>query len=103
GRFADRGRAGVTGKPADEGAFKTPGLRGVALRPYLMHDGSITSLKQAVEHYNAIGTKRIPNLDERLKPLFLPSDEIAAIGPFLHALPPEAKPQVGVSGLDRLP
>jgi cytochrome c peroxidase len=89
GRFADPGRAGVTGEPADAGAFKTPGLRGVALRPYLMHDGSVTSLKQAVEHYNVAGKERVANLDERLKPLFLTTDEVAAIVAFLAALTPE--------------
>lgn len=89
GAFADRGRGGVTGDPADEGAFKTPGLRGVALRPYLMHDGSATSLRQVVEHYNRAGTEKIPNLDERLKPLFLSADEVDAIVTFLGALTPE--------------
>jgi cytochrome c peroxidase len=90
GAFADSGRAGVTGDPADVGAFKTPGLRGVALRPYLMHDGSVTSLRQAVEHYSVSGNAGIPNLDERLKPLFLTPDEIDAIVAFLGALTPEA-------------
>jgi cytochrome c peroxidase len=89
GTFADLGRAGVTGAPADAGAFKTPGLRGVALRPYLMHDGSMTSLRQAVEHYNVAGNESVPNLDERLKPLFLTPDEVAAIVAFLDALTPE--------------
>jgi cytochrome c peroxidase len=88
GTFADPGRAGVTGAPADAGAFKTPGLRGVALRPYLMHDGSMTSLRQAVEHYNG-ANKSVANLDERLKPLFLSADEVAAIVAFLDALTPE--------------
>jgi cytochrome c peroxidase len=89
GRFADPGRAGVTGDAADVGAFRTPSLRGVALRPFLMHDGSMTSLRQAVEHYNAAGNARVPNLDERLKPLFLTTDEVAAIVAFLGALTPE--------------
>jgi cytochrome c peroxidase len=91
GAFADPGRAGVTGAPADVGAFKTPGLRGVALRPYLMHDGSMTSLTQAVEHYNVAANERVPNLDERLKPLSLTPDEVAAIVAFLGALTPESR------------
>jgi cytochrome c peroxidase len=87
GLFKDRGRAGVTGNPADEGAFKTPSLRGVALRPYLMHDGSITSLHDAVEHYNReIGKGRF---DERLGPLYLTQDEVDAIVAFLGALTPD--------------
>jgi len=90
GTFADPGRAAVTGNPAESGAFKTPGLRGVALRPYLMHDGSMISLRQAVEHYNVAGNERVPNLDERLKPLFLTPEEVAAIAAFLGALTPES-------------
>jgi cytochrome c peroxidase len=91
GTFADPGRAGVTGNPADAGAFKTPGLRGVALRPYLMHDGSMASLRQAVEHYNVARDESVPNLDERLKRLFLTPDEVAAIVAFLGALTAEGR------------
>ena len=39
--------------PALEGAFKTPGLRGVAQRPPYMHAGQITTLEQVVRHYVA--------------------------------------------------
>jgi cytochrome c peroxidase len=85
----DRGRAVVTGNPADVGAFKTPGLRGVALRPYLMHDGSMTSLRQVVERYNRPDRAAFANLDERLKPLFLAPDEVDAIVAFLGAVTPE--------------
>jgi cytochrome c peroxidase len=79
----------VTRNPADEGAFKTPGLRGVALRPYLMHDGSMTSLRQVIEHYSRPDRAASPNLDERLKPLFLAPDEVDAIVAFLGAITPE--------------
>jgi cytochrome c peroxidase len=33
------------------GAFKTPGLRNVAVRPPYMHAGQFTSLEQVVQHY----------------------------------------------------
>jgi cytochrome c peroxidase len=88
GSCADRGRAAITGDPADEGAFKTPSLRGVALRPYLMHDGSISSLRAVVERYNR-GTSMGPNSDGRLGPLYLTGDEVSAIVAFLGALTPE--------------
>lgn len=86
----DRGRALVTGVSTDEGAFKTPSLRGVALRPFLMHDGSITSLRDAVEHYNRGGGSGLFQLDPRLRPLFLSRDEVNAIVAFLRTLTPEA-------------
>ncbi len=43
----------VTDDPALEGAFKTPGLRGVAGRPPYMHAGQFTTLEQVVRHYVA--------------------------------------------------
>ncbi|RZL91880.1 MAG: hypothetical protein EOP73_28480 [Variovorax sp.] len=36
-----------------EGAFKTPGLRGVALRPPYMHAGQFATLEAVVDHYVA--------------------------------------------------
>lgn len=91
----DRGRANVTGDPGDIGAFKTPSLRAVALRPYLMHDGSMSSLRQVIERYNRPDRVAFPNLDQRLRPLFLSSDEVDAIVAFLGALTPDEAGNVG--------
>lgn len=85
----DRGRGLVTGAPADDGAFKTPSLRGVGLRPFLMHDGSLTSLRDAVEHYNRGGRPGPFPLDQRVRPLFLSPEEVDAIVAFLGTLTPE--------------
>ena len=41
----------VSDDPALEGAFKTPGLRGVAQRPPYMHAGQFATLEQVVRHY----------------------------------------------------
>jgi cytochrome c peroxidase len=43
----------VSDDPALEGAFKTPGLRGVAHRPPYMHAGQFATLEQVVRHYVA--------------------------------------------------
>jgi cytochrome c peroxidase len=43
------GRFIVTLNPADIGLFKTPSLRDVALTAPYMHDGSVATLKEAVE------------------------------------------------------
>jgi cytochrome c peroxidase len=43
----------VTDDAALEGAFKTPGLRGVAGRPPYMHAGQFKTLEQVVRHYVA--------------------------------------------------
>ena len=60
GRFSDARPAQcqelrfmVSGDPALEGAFKTPGLRGVAQRAPYMHAGQFTTLEEVVRHYVA--------------------------------------------------
>lgn len=45
----DKGLAGFTGNDRDLHKFKTPGLRNVALTPPYLHDGSATTLDDAVE------------------------------------------------------
>ncbi len=45
-----------TGDPDDEGKFRTPSLRNVALTAPYMHDGSIATLEQVIrDHYAAGG------------------------------------------------
>ena len=43
----------VDDDPALVGAFKTPGLRGVAQRAPYMHAGQFATLEQVVRHYVA--------------------------------------------------
>jgi cytochrome c peroxidase len=45
------GRPGLPVDPDDCGRFRTPTLRNVALRPSFFHNGSITSLRDAVAFY----------------------------------------------------
>lgn len=45
----------VTTNPDDMGKFKAPSLRNIAVTAPYMHDGSIKSLEEVVEHYNAGG------------------------------------------------
>jgi len=49
----DIGRQEVTERSADFGRFKTPTLRNTGLRSALMHVGWITSVRDAVDFYNA--------------------------------------------------
>jgi len=44
-----------TQQPADVGKFKTPTLRNVALTAPYMHDGSIATLEEVLDHYAAGG------------------------------------------------
>ena len=44
-----------TQRPQDEGKFKAPTLRNIALTAPYMHDGSIATLEQVLDHYAAGG------------------------------------------------
>jgi cytochrome c peroxidase len=44
-----------TRNPADVGKFRTPGLRNVALTAPYMHDGSVATLEEVLDHYAAGG------------------------------------------------
>lgn len=83
--LSDIGRALVTGLTADEGKFKTPTLRNVAVTGPYMHDGRFTTLRQVVEHYNT-GGRPHPNTSAVIRPLGLSSDEITDLVAFLEAL-----------------
>ena len=52
----DHGLRDVTSNPEDEGAFRTPTLRNVAVTGPYMHDGSLPTLEAVIrEHYAAKG------------------------------------------------
>jgi cytochrome c peroxidase len=81
----DLGRFVVSGKDEDRGAFKTPTLREVAHHAPYMHDGSLKTLEEVVEHYNKGGIKN-PHLDQRMKPLNLSEQDKSDLIAFLKAL-----------------
>ncbi len=70
----DLGRFVVTGEEADQGAFRTPTLRNIAQTAPYMHDGSLRTLREVVEHYNKGGTKNAW-LSEKIFPLGLTEQE----------------------------
>ena len=82
---SDPGRAGVTGLPRDQGAFKTPTLRDVVLSAPYMHDGSMATLEQVVAFYDS-GGRANPMLDPEIKPLGLTERERSDLTAFLRAL-----------------
>lgn len=71
----DLGRYTVSGLGGDKGAFKTPTLRDVARTAPYMHDGSMETLQEVMEHYNKGGTPN-PYQDEEIFPLELTEQEI---------------------------
>ncbi|MFT5289951.1 MAG: cytochrome c peroxidase [Planctomycetota bacterium] len=51
----DLGRGGITGRPMDNGAFKTPDLRNIELRAPYFHNGSAQSLEEVIDFYDRGG------------------------------------------------
>ena len=81
----DLGRYVVSKKEEDKGAFKPPPLRAVEHHSPYMHDGSLKTLADVVEHYNKGGIKN-PHLNERIKPLNLTDQDKKDLVDFLKAL-----------------
>ncbi len=81
----DAGRFVVTKDPKDWGAFKTPTLREIANTAPYMHDGSLKTLEEVVEYYDK-GGKANQNLDEKMKPLRLTTEQKNDLVAFLKAL-----------------
>lgn len=89
----DLGRHMVTRKEEDRGAFKTPTLREIEHTFPYMHDGSVKTLEDVVEHYDRGGVKN-PWLDQRLKPLKLTPADKQDLVAFLKALSGEGWQQL---------
>jgi cytochrome c peroxidase len=85
----DVGREAITGKALDAGKFKTPSLRNVAMTAPYMHDGSLATLEDVLQHYDA-GGRGHPNTDPIVQPLGLSDDEMADVLAFLSSLTDEA-------------
>jgi len=89
----DLGRYEVTHKESDRGAFKTPTLREIEHTGPYMHDGSLKTLEEVVEHYDKGGIKN-PQLNQRIKPLHLTAQEKKDLVEFLKALSGEGWQQI---------
>lgn len=83
--WPDDGRYAVTRRDADKGAFRTPSLREAARTPPYMHDGSIATLEQVIDHYDK-GGKANPSLDPEIRELKLSAEEKSQLIEFLKAL-----------------
>lgn len=96
----DRGLIKITGKLTDMGRFKAPTLRNIAVTAPYMHDGSIATLGEVLDHY-ANGGRTIesgpdagdgsvsPNKSTFLIGFILSDDERADVVAFLESLTDE--------------
>ena len=85
------GRFAVTEALDEIGAFKTSTLRNVEVTAPFMHDGSLATLRDVVEHYNNGGVtpKEAPVndfLSGGIRPLNLTEQEISDLVAFMEAL-----------------
>ena len=64
---SDEGRYAITKDVKDKGAFKTPTLRSVAQTGPYMHDGSLRTLREVIDHY--VDAPRRPENKGKLSPL----------------------------------
>jgi cytochrome c peroxidase len=81
----DEGRFAVSHQESDRGAFKTPGLRNVALHPPYMHDGSLATLEAVIDYYDRGGDDKIAKSPFILK-IGLASQEKRDLLAFLKTL-----------------
>jgi cytochrome c peroxidase len=83
--MSELGRFLVSRQRQDIGSFKTEQLRNVGLTAPYMHDGSLHTLWDVMDHYNK-GGETNAYLDGGIEPLNLSEDEINDVVAFLFAL-----------------
>jgi cytochrome c peroxidase len=81
----------VPGVVKMEHAFKTPGLREITRRNPYMHDGSLATLEEVIDHYDRGGVDR-PSRSDLMQPLGLTSQEKSDLVTFLKTLTSELNP-----------
>ena len=86
--YEDTGRFRLTKDSADLALFKIPSLRNIEVTAPYMHDGSIHTLEEVVEHYNMGGSLH-PNKSKLIKPLHLNPIEKQDLVNFLKSLTDE--------------
>ena len=83
--YADSGRARISHLSADNGKFKVPTLRNIELTAPYMHNGSMQTLEEVVEHFISGGVGH-PNKSEEIEPLYLNEQEKDDLVAFLKSL-----------------
>jgi len=83
--YEDDGRFLLTLEESDRALFRVPSLRNVGLTAPYMHDGSMASLEEVIEHYNS-GGENHPNKNPLIKALGLDDSEKEDLIAFLNSL-----------------
>lgn len=85
GDTSELGRFVVTRIESDIGGFRTSQIRNIGITGPYMHDGSMQTLWDVIDHYNR-GGEANPYLDGGIEPLALSSTEIDELVAFLFTL-----------------
>jgi cytochrome c peroxidase len=83
--LSELGRFLVTTNRPDVGSFRTSMILNVGITPPYMHDGTLPTLWDVMDHYNKGGEPN-PFLDGGMEPLALSEQEIDLLVAFLFAL-----------------
>lgn len=83
--MSELGRFLVTKNRSDIGAFRTPLLLNIGITPPYMHDGTVETLWDVMDHYNKGGEANL-FLDGGMEPLALTEREINNVVEFLFSL-----------------
>lgn len=83
--YKDSGRMRLTHLESDRARFKVPTLRNISLTAPYMHDGSIKTLEEVVNHYNNGGQPAL-QISSLVHPLGLSEDEKKQLVAFLQSL-----------------
>lgn len=81
----DKGRFRIDFDSTEIGYFKVPSLRNIALTYPYMHDGSIRTLSEVLDHY-AKGGEKHRNQSKEIVPFSLSEQDKKDINAFFHAL-----------------
>lgn len=82
----NRGLYERTQQPGDIGKFRVPTLRNIALTAPYMHDGSLATLSEVIDHYSAGGKFSHPNKSPILRRFPLTEADKRDLIEFLNAL-----------------
>tara|TARA_B100001094_G_C18192096_1_gene807989 strand:- start:3230 stop:4219 length:990 start_codon:yes stop_codon:yes gene_type:complete len=84
-KYEDIGKMRVSLKEIDNGCFKVPTLRNIALTAPYMHDGSLQSLEEVIDHYMKGGNDH-RNKHSFIKPFILSKTDRNNLVSFLKSL-----------------
>jgi cytochrome c peroxidase len=82
----NRGLFEQTQRTEDTGKFRVPSLRNIAVTAPYMHDGSLATLEEVIDHYQAGGKFDHPNKSRILHPLHMSDADKLDLIEFLKSL-----------------